>query len=61
MAVRLSKMWPPVNGVQKILIMQEGGVATFGEGEEERTIVQSPITENGHGDATFSNRLCNFW
>ena len=43
MAIRLTDIWPPENGKYRALVMQEGGIATFGE----RTIVQTPVARNG--------------
>ena len=39
MSIKLKELWPPRDGMQKIPVYKEGGIAVFGE----RTIFQSPV------------------
>ena len=39
MSIKLKELWPPRDGMQKIPVYNEGGIAVFGE----RTIFQSPV------------------
>ena len=42
MSIKLKELWPPRDGMQKIPVYKEGGIAVFGE----RTIFQSPVDED---------------
>ena len=45
MEIMMDELWRPAEGTPRILVIQMGGCATFGE----RTIVQTPVYEDRNG------------